>query len=131
MSSTNLSAGAVDIIDTVIDRLKHLGYVDDLKFSQWWVEQRQTHRPRGRQLIKSELYQKGIAQEIIDQVLPEDEESEVARALITAKKKLRSYKNLKPQDFKQKMGQYLSRRGFDWEVVGETLNRLIRLSDQK
>lgn len=114
-----------DTIDTVIDRLEHLGYINDSEFARWWIEQRQTHSPRGARLVRSELYQKGVSQEIIDQVLPEDEEGEVERALKTAKKKLRSYKNLNPQEFKQKMGQYLARRGFDWEVIKETLDRLV------
>ena len=112
------------VIDNVLNRLKHLDYVDDVKFSQWWVEQRQTHSPRGARLIKSELYQKGIAQEIMDKVLPEDGEGEVARALKAAKKKLRSY-DLKSWESKQKMSQYLARRGFDWEVIKETLTRLV------
>ena len=89
------------------------------------MEQRQAHRPRGARLIRSELFQKGIAQEIVDQVLPEDEEGEVEQALKTAQKKLRSYQKLDPQEFKQKMGQYLARRGFGWEVIKETLDRLV------
>lgn len=113
-----------DTIDTVIQRLQRLGYLNDLDFAKWWVEQRKTHSPRGARLIRSELYQKGVAQEIIDKLLPEDEAGEVERALKTATKKLRSYKNLKPQEFKQKMGQYLAQRGFDWEVIKETLGRL-------
>jgi len=113
------------IVDNVLDRLKHLGYVDDLEFARWWIEQRQTHSPRGARLIRSELFQKGVAQEIIDKVLPEDEEGEVEQALKTAQKKLRSYQKLDPREFKQKMGQYLARKGFDWEVVRETLNRLV------
>lgn len=120
-----------NIINDVLDRLKHLDYVDDLEFAHWWVEQRQTHKPRGARLIRSELYQKGIAKEIIDQVLPEDEEGEVERALQTARKKFRSYRNLKPREFKQKMGQYLARRGFDWETIKETLNRLVDTSSEK
>lgn len=119
---------AVDAVDTVTQRLQRLGYLNDLEFTKWWVEQRQTHRPRGARLIRSELFQKGIAQEIIDRVLPEDEESEVERALQTAKKKLRSYKKLKPQEFKQKMGQYLARKGFDWDTIKETLDRLVDTS---
>ncbi len=112
------------VIDNVIDRLKHLGYLNDLEFARWWIEQRQTHRPRGARLIRSELFQKGIAQEIIEQVLSEDEESEVEQALKTAQKKLRSYQKLDPREFKQKMGQYLARSGFDWEVIKETLDHL-------
>jgi len=120
-----------EIIDGVLGRLKRLGYVNDLGFSQWWVEQRQTHQPRGAQLIRSELYRKGIAQEIIDQVLPEDEKGEIERALAAAKKKLKLHKNLKPWEFKQKMGQYLARRGFDWETIKETLERLVESAPQK
>ena len=116
-----------DIVDTVVQRLIRLGYVDDKEFAKWWIEQRQTHNPRGARLIKSELYQKGIAQEIIDQVLPEDGEGEVGRALKAAKKKLRSY-DLKSWESKQKMSQYLARRGFDWEVIKETLSRLVASS---
>jgi len=124
------AAGAIDAtdtIDTVIGRLRHLGYVNDSEFARWWVEQRQTHKPRGLQLIRSELYQKGVSREIIDQVLPKDEESEIERALETARKKLRSYKNLKPLEFKQKMSQYLVRRGFSWEVIKEMFDQLTGL----
>lgn len=113
-----------EIIDGVLSRLKHLGYINDLEFVRWWIEQRQAHSPRGAQLIKSELYQKGIAQEIVDQVLPEDEKGEVEQALKTAKKKLRAYQKLDSREFKQKMGQYLARKGFDWETIKEALNRL-------
>ena len=118
------------IFDDVLDRLRHLGYVNDLEFSQWWVEQRQTHSPRGLRLIKSELFQKGIAQEIIDKVLPEDKEGEIERALKAATKKLRSY-DLESWESKQKMSQFLARRGFDWEVIKETLERLATLLNQR
>jgi len=125
MSSTSLSTGTTNnIIDTVIDRLERLGYLNDLEFAKWWVEQRQTHSPRGARLIKSELFQKGMAQEVIEEVLSEDEEGEVEQALKAAKKKLRSYQKLNHREFKQKMGQYLARRGFDWEVIKETLDHL-------
>ena len=135
--SKRLRFGACDlefstdrIIDDVLARLKHLGYIDDVEFAKWWVGQRQTHSPRGARLIRSELFQKGVSQEIIDKILPDDEEGEVGRALKTAKKKLRSY-DLKSKESKQKMGQYLARRGFDWETIKETLDRLTDLPNQQ
>jgi len=117
-------------LETVIQKLKSLDYVNDEEFATWWVEQRQKHSPRGARLIKSELYQKGVSQEIIDKVLLEDEEGEVGRALEAAKKKLRSY-DLKSRESKQKMGQYLARRGFDWETIKETLDRLVDTPSEK
>ncbi len=130
--SKRLKVSADGIIDNVLDRLKHLDYVNDLEFTKWWIEQRQTHKPRGARLIRSELYQKGVAREIIDKVLgeTEDHEGEVEQALAAARKKLRSY-NLKSWESKQKMGQYLARRGFDWETIKEALSRLIDTSPEK
>lgn len=121
---------AVDTVDATVEKLKRLGYINDLEFTKWWVEQRQTHKPRGLQLIKSELYQKGIAKEIVDETLGgvESPEDEVELALQAAKKKLRSYQNLKTSEFKQKMGQYLARRGFDWDTIKEALVRLVDTS---
>ncbi len=113
-----------EIISSVLDHLKHLGYVDDLEFTKWWVDQRQKHRqPRGRRLIRSELYKKGVAREIIDEALPDDQEGEVKRALKAAQKKLSSY-DLKSWKSKRKMSQYLARRGFDWGIIKQTLNIL-------
>src|SRR5437763_5918566 len=54
----------VQVVDRVIERLRHLQLVDDAAFAAYWVEQRATHRPRGARLLKQELRQKGISQDV-------------------------------------------------------------------
>lgn len=113
-------------IDTVIKKLQRLNYLNDLEFSKWWIEQRQTHKPCGVRLIRNELYQKNIDREVVDQVLGEsgNREAEIELATKAAKKKLKSYEKLGPQEFRQKMGQFLARRGFGWETIKDVISAL-------
>ncbi|RPH34935.1 MAG: hypothetical protein EHM90_05215, partial [Chloroflexi bacterium] len=42
-------AGTDDpVIGDTLTRLERIGFVDDLAFARWWVEQRDRHSPRGR-----------------------------------------------------------------------------------
>ena len=102
----------------VIDKLQELRMVDDLKFSQWWLEQRQTFRPIGKKLLALELKKKGIAREIVDQVLADQRETDeilTARQLLS--KKSGRWQNLTFAEFRKKAGDFLLRRGFSWETV--------------
>lgn len=45
--------------------------INDLDFAKWFISQRQTHRPRSALKLKSELFAKGISNEIIDAALDE------------------------------------------------------------
>jgi regulatory protein len=113
-------------IPTVLAELRQQGYIDDVEFTKWWVEQRREQNPRGLRLIRSELLQKGVPQKIIDEVLDEfaDPEKEIEQAMIAARKKLGTYQSLQPQEFKRKMANYLARRGFGWDAISEVLESL-------
>lgn len=75
-------------VDRVMDLLKQDGLVNDLEFAKWWVGQRSEWRPRGRIGLTAELLQKGIAREVIGQVLPtQEKERQLAKKLL-AKRKL-------------------------------------------
>src|SRR5882672_8501103 len=49
-----------EAIDTVVAQLKQHHLVDDAAFAQYWVEQRQTFRPRGARLLRAELRSHGV-----------------------------------------------------------------------
>src|SRR5687767_9245116 len=55
----------------VVEKLKDLQLINDHEFAKWWIEQRQTFRPRGMHIIKMELKQKGVAEDIIQEVTQE------------------------------------------------------------
>lgn len=119
-------------VQQVIAKVTSLGYVDDLGFVRWFVESRNRSKPRGQQLLRAELYKKGINRETIDQVLEEislssDQENgqtEEDLALRAAEKKLSTYRKLDEREFKQKMAGYLARRGFSWETIRPVVDLL-------
>lgn len=104
-----------DIIETVIARLKRQGLVDDLAFAQFWKDNRDSFNPRSQWLIKSELKQKGIASDIIDQVMDTVDDNDSAyRAAVD---KARSLTRSDYQSFRRRLGDYLKRRGFGYGVI--------------
>ena len=109
-------------ISAALDRLKDQSLVDDLSFAQEWVENRNTFRPRGKKALSSELYQKGISREIIQEVLEDLDERELAMQL--AQKKIERVKDLEQMDFQKKLYGYLSRKGFHYGLCKEIVQEL-------
>src|SRR5919204_1423088 len=94
------------IVEAVIERLKGLKLVDDREFARYWVEQRQTHRPRGARLLRLELRRKGIDAEMSSEVLEQSEESEdpAEAAYRAGLRKARNLRLLDEREFGQKLG---------------------------
>ncbi len=113
---------APSTIAQVLTRLRDLRLVDDAAFARAWVENRGTFRPRGRRALQSELQQKGVPAEIIEQALAEVDEERWA--LQAGAKALRRYAHLEWPAFRQKMGAYLARRGFTYETIRAVLPQL-------
>ncbi|MEK7065640.1 MAG: regulatory protein RecX [Patescibacteria group bacterium] len=95
------------LTEKVTERLRELGYVDDIKFVQWWVEQRQGRKPKGMQLIIRELLSKGVARDAIEQVLSSEIENQEEMAKKALQQKLKTVQD------KKKLMDFLLRRGFD------------------
>lgn len=110
-------------VDWVIRRLSELGYLDDLAFARYWVEQRRQFNPRGTHALRHELRQKGLEPTIIDQVLAQ-EEDDVAAAEAAVRKQLPRWQHLDESARRRKVMGYLQRRGFDWATVQEVWARL-------
>ena len=117
------------VIETLITNLKKKGLINDEIFAREWVNARQRSKQKGRTAIKSELIQKGIDKEIIENVLLESggEEKEKLLAVQSLEKKARVWKGLEELEFKKKAIDFLIRRGFDYslakEVVIQFLNK--------
>ena len=128
-------------IETTLNRLTELGYLDDAAFARWWAEQRDRHAPRGRRLLEAELRGKGVPRELIEgfresyatpERTPEDASlpaSDDERARVALEAHLRG--RPLPEDPKalQRIGMFLVRRGFDPETARRTLRRYHEPSD--
>ncbi len=114
------------VIEDTVKKLKELQLLDDEQFARSWVESRS--RKKGIKVIKQELFYKGISREIIEEVYRQqatgNSESETAEKLL--EKKLRVWKNLEPQKFKQKAYDFLMRRGFEYEVIKIVVEKALR-----
>jgi len=108
-------------IEQVISRLQRAGLVDDSSFAEYWVENRESFRPRGRRALYAELRAKGVDRHDIEPALDGLDES--ASAQRAAEKRTRRWKHLDEQSFSKKMLGYLQRRGFGYRVAKETVDR--------
>lgn len=109
-------------VSKVMDRLTELGYIDDKKFTQWWIEQRNTFRPKGIALLVRELYQKGINRDLIEEVLGQSKGSEKEIAKVLVDKKLKLIKHLSKLEIKKKLYGFLGRRGFSSETISRVVD---------
>lgn len=110
------------IIQPVLDRLREVSLVNDIEFAQNWIENRREFHPRGKRALRSELYRKGISDQIIEEALQDINEEELALKL--ARKKIGKLKNLDKSTFQEKMYGFLSRRGFHYSLSKEVVNHL-------
>ena len=112
-------------IERVIERLRDWRYIDDEAFARFWVENRESNRPRGRRLLEQELRSKGIEREIVTNTIEDAEIDEIAGALEIARMKLRAYKDLEPEIVKRRLGAFLARRGYGYGVIKPVLTELL------
>mgnify|MGYP001589902038 CR=1 FL=1 len=64
---------------------------------------------------------KGIKKEVVERTLSglKIDEGKIAKELLA--RKVYKWKNLPIREARQKMGAYLARKGFGWEVIGKLL----------
>lgn len=111
-------------IDKAVDTLRAQRYIDDEAFARYWVEQRDTHRPRGERALVSELAQKGVARDVIELVLGDREpDSEVKRAREAIRRPITRWASMDEPERKRKIHQYLAQRGFSYDVIEEVIER--------
>ena len=115
---------APDVIDETVERLHASHYLDDAAFAQFWRESRETLSPRSGRLIRSELLSKGVdAGTATSTVEGLDDEEAAYRA---ASKRLKSLRGDDYEVFRRRLGGFLTRRGFSYDVVRRIIERCWR-----
>lgn len=116
-----------DLIVNAIAELKKLGYIDDRTFTEYYVEDKHNLNKLGKNKIKQELYYKGVEKEVIDEIIEEktDDENEYNNALEVAQKRINSYKNEDKNKVYRKLGAFLTRRGFEYDIVKRVLKEVL------
>lgn len=106
---------SADITGRVFDRLVEKKYVDDEKFAQHWIDNRNLTKGASQRKLTAELRSKGVSSEIIERLLQETDRSDTDELQkIIAKKRARYPDN-------QKFIQYLARQGFSYDDIKQAL----------
>jgi regulatory protein len=114
-----------EVMDLLIERLKQKGLINDLEFAKSWVEGRRRSKNLGIRALKMELSQKGIEREIIEEVVRGEslEVSEEQLAQQGLEKKMKIWKDLDKYKRRQKAVEFLMRKGFDYDLAKEVVEK--------
>ena len=106
------------IADRVFERLAEKGYIDDEKFTRYWVENRSLTKGASRRKLTAELRAKGVEQTIIDQAFEATMRSDDDELKKVITKKRARY----PDD--QKLMAYLAGQGFSYDDIKQALSEI-------
>jgi regulatory protein len=110
----------------VLARLRRAGLVDDRAFGRLWVENRAQFRPKSRRMLKVELRKKGLSEAEAEAVLDEAHGGDDEAAYQAATTRARRLAGLPRPEFGRKLQGFLARRGFRYETMEATIERVWR-----
>lgn len=125
-------------IERIITKLIQAGYLDDIAFAKWWIDNRRAFKPRGTRLLLVELKGKGLSDQDIRAALTtpnmeghftDDKQSaynELDDALALATKQIKKYASKTPDKQKQSLARYLASKGYDWEIINQVWDKLAK-----
>ena len=113
-------------IDTVLNRVESMGYIDDAQYALDWVRSRHGSRGLAPSVLTRELVNKGIDGELIDVALEQISEQDTQdRAYQLAAKKYRSLHELEGKVAVRRIASLLQRKGYApgvcWRIAVETV----------
>ena len=106
-----------EVTARVFDRLTEKGYIDDEKFTRYWVENRSLTKGASRRKLQAELRAKGVESTIIERFLRESDRSDDDELQKVIAKKRARYPD------RQKLMQYLARQGFSYDDISAALDK--------
>ena len=103
------------LVDRVYERLVEKAYIDDEKFTRYWVENRNQTKGMSRRKLEAELRAKGVANDIIERNLRDSLRNDTDELQKIIAKKRRRYPD------EQKFMQYLACQGFSFDDIKTAL----------
>lgn len=99
----------------VLERLMAKQYLDDYHFAKWWLANRRLKQGVSLRRLRQELAQKGINQDIIDQLLAESTRDDATELQKIIAKKAHRYSD------RDKLMRYLASQGFNYDDIKQAL----------
>ncbi|MBN1231419.1 MAG: RecX family transcriptional regulator [Anaerolineales bacterium] len=111
-----------ELIEMIIEKLIENNYLNEKDFAEYWVGNRIEFRPRGKTMLRYELRQKGISDQIIEETLTPLDESRLV--YLAARKQARKLNHLELDDFRKKLSGHLARKGFGYADVAPIIEEI-------
>ena len=115
------------VVDTVLDDLARLGYLDDERFARTKALSAAQHKHHGRRRAFMELIKSGVKGDVADKALTdvyaEHDSTAVAREL--ARKQLPRLRKLDPMAARRRLVGMLQRRGFDYDSIKPVVDEVL------
>lgn len=107
------------LISSIVNKLSDIGLIDDDRYAQDFVRNRDNLRPTSRRKIRAELMKKRVAEDAIDKALGNSEGNDLDALIeiIGRKRKQARYRD------DEKLMQYLARQGFSYHDIKAALNQ--------
>lgn len=114
-----------EVAKQVLDRFVEIEIVDDAAFAELLVRSRCNTKRVSRSVLRQQLRQKGIDQEIIDEaLLAVTDADELRMATQLVEKKLRAMTQLAPEVRKRRLFGLLARKGYGTAIALKVINDL-------
>jgi len=114
-----------DVAKSVLDRFEEIGTVDDIAFAELLIRSRCNTKRVSRSVLRQQLRQKGVDQEIIIDalmVITDDDELRMATELV--ERKARAMSRLEPEVRKRRLFGLLARKGYNTSIALRVINDL-------
>jgi regulatory protein len=107
-----------ELTQSILNKLREAGFIDDEKFAQAFVNDRRLLRPASRRRLVAELHKKHIAEEITKKAVGSEpaEEKAALKSVIARKRRQAKYQD------NEKLMQYLARQGFNYHDIKDALS---------
>ena len=107
-----------DVAKIVLDRFEEIGTVDDAAFAELLVRSRCNTKRVSRSVLRQQLRQKGVNQEIIEEaLLVVSDADELRMATELVERKARAMSRLEPEVRKRRLFGLLARKGYNTSIA--------------
>jgi regulatory protein len=116
-------------IKRTIEKLKDLGFINDSKFSERYLNDSLKFKKNGMRKIVYEISQKGISKDDIA-LIEIDKEIEYKNAKALAEKKYRLISNTDKAKIREKLFRYLVTKGYEYDLIKKVVNEIINNDEE-
>ena len=107
-----------DVSKSVLDRFEEIGMVDDAAYAELLIRSRCNTKRVSRSVLRQQLRQKGVNQEIIEEaLLVVSDADELRMATELVERKARAMSRLEPEVRKRRLFGLLARKGYNTSIA--------------